>query len=197
MVVAPSSVTAVDPGLRRTCHPIPEGAGGTGAIAGRALRGDAGGDEPVIENTQPETELLLNGEPYTDGQGCGRKRNAKIRWKTRVLIVVLVIETCFALPKLAQGQFLSVFDAIFSSIQNDIGCSLKTINQITQQMQKLYQTTVEPLAAINQARGFVANSINTYRGQMNQVFNTPFTSAVTPGPQQFESILHSRLSAQI
>ena len=64
-------------------------------------------------------------------------------------------------------------------------------------MQKLYQTTVAPLAAINQARGFVANSINAYRGQMNQVFNTPFTSAVTPGPQQFESILHSRLSAQI
>ena len=64
--------------------------------------------------------------------------------------------------------------------------------QIAQQMQKLYQTTVAPLAAINQARGFVANSINTYRGQMNQVFNTPFTSAVTPGPQQFESILHKR-----
>ena len=50
----------------------------------------------------------------------------KIRWKRRVLIVVLLIETCFALPKLAQGQFLSVFDAIFSSIQNDIGSSLKT-----------------------------------------------------------------------
>jgi hypothetical protein len=64
-------------------------------------------------------------------------------------------------------------------------------------MQKLYQTTVAPLAAINQARGFVANSINAYRGQMNQVFNTPFTSAVTPGPQQFESILHSRVSSQI
>jgi hypothetical protein len=151
----------------------------------------------VIENAQPETELLLNGEPYTDGQECGRKRNAKIRWKRRVLIVVLVIETCFALPKLAQGQFLGVFDAIFGSIQNDIGSSLKTINQIAQQMQKLYQTTVAPLAAINQARGFVANSINTYRGQMNQVFYTPFTSAVTPGPQQFESILHSRLSTEI
>ena len=98
---------------------------------------------------------------------------------------------------MAHGQFLSVFDAIFSSIQNDIGTSLKAINQIAQQMQKLYQTTVAPLAAINQARGFVANSINTYRGQMSQVFNTPFTSAVTPGPQQFESILHSRVSAEI
>jgi hypothetical protein len=108
-----------------------------------------------------------------------------------------LIETCFALPKLADGQFLSIFDSIFSSIQSDIGGSLSAINQIAQQMQKLYQTTVAPLAAINQARGFVANSINSFRGQMNQIFNTSFTSAVTPGPQQFESILHSRLSAQI
>ena len=114
-----------------------------------------------------------------------------------MLVGVLVIEACLALPKLAHGQFLSVFDSIFGSIQNDIGSSLSAINQIAQQMQKLYQTTVAPLAAINQARGFVANSINAYRSQMNAVFNTHFTSAVTPGPQQFESILHSRLSAQI
>src|SRR6201998_663059 len=111
MVAAPASITAFDPGLRRTCHPISEGAGGTGAITSRALRRDAGGDEPVIENTQPEIKLLLNGEPYKDDQGYGRKRGTKIRWERRVLIVVLVIETCFALPKLAQGQFLSVFDA--------------------------------------------------------------------------------------
>jgi hypothetical protein len=108
-----------------------------------------------------------------------------------------LIETCFALPKLADGQFLSIFDSIFSSIQSDIGSSLSQINQVVQQFQKLYQTTVAPLAAINQARGFVANSISSFRGQMNQIFNTSFTSAVTPGPQQFESILHSRLSAQI
>jgi hypothetical protein len=108
-----------------------------------------------------------------------------------------LIETCLALPKLAQGQFLSIFDSIFSSIQSDIGSSLSQINQVVQQFQKLYQITVAPLAAINQARGFVANSINSSRGQMNQIFNTSFTSAVTPGPQQFESILHSRLSAQI
>ena len=50
-----------------------------------------------------------------------------------------------------------------------------------QQVQKLYQTTVAPLAALNQARGFVANSISSFRSQMNQIFNTPFTSAVTAG----------------
>jgi len=137
-----------------------------------------------------ERELLLNGEPYPVA------RVEPARRKKPLLIGVLLVEVCFVLPKYAHGQ-LSIFHAIFSSIQNDIGGSLSSINQIVQQTQRLYQTTVAPLAAINQARGFVVTSINNFRGQMNQVFNTPFTSAVTPGPQQFESILHSRLSSQI
>ncbi len=151
----------------------------------------------MTEDSKTGPPLLLNGEPYRDEARCDRLERSGSRWKKRVLIGVLVLESCLALPKLAHGQFLSVFDAIFSSIQNDIGTSLKAINQVAQQMQQLYQTTVAPLAAINQARGFVANSINTCRGQMSQVFNTPFTSAVTPGPQQFERLLHSRVSTQI
>ena len=151
----------------------------------------------MSEMNQSETEALLNGVPLDADDNCSRRPMIGGRWKRRLLIGILLIEMCFALPKLAQGQFLNIFDAIFSSIQNDIGNSLSAINQVVQQMQKLYQTTVAPLAALNQARGFAANSINNFRGQMNQVFKTPFTSAVTPGPQQFESILHSRLSAQI
>ena len=151
----------------------------------------------MSEKTQSETEFLLNGVTFNADGECSRSPSARASWRRRLLIGVLLIETCFALPKLAQGQFLGIFDSIFSSIQSDIGGSLSAINQVVQQMQKLYQTTVAPLAAINQARGFVANSINSSRGQMNQIFNTSFTSAVTPGPQQFESILHSRLSAQI
>jgi hypothetical protein len=150
----------------------------------------------MTSNTQPEIGLL-NGERHTCDPRCNRRPGASVRWKRRLLVSVLMIETCVALPKLAHGQFLSVFDSIFSSIQNDIGSSLRSINQMAQQVQKLYQTTVAPLAAINQARGFVASSINAYRGQMSQVFNTPFTSAVTPVPQQFESVLHSRLATQI
>jgi len=137
-----------------------------------------------------EPDLLLNGEPYPV------TRVEPVRRKRRLLIGVLLVEVCFVLPKYAHGQF-GIFNAIFSSIQNDIGGSLSSINQIVQQTQRLYQTTVAPLAAINQARGFVVNSINSFRVQMNQIFYTPFTSAVTPGPQQFENILHSRLSSQI
>jgi hypothetical protein len=151
----------------------------------------------MSDKTQSETEFLLNGVAFNADGECSRKPSARASWRRSLLIGVLLIETCLALPKLAQGQFLSIFDSIFSSIQSDIGSSLSQVNQVVQQMQKLYQTTVAPLAAINQARGFAANSITSFRGQMNQIFNTSFTSAVTPGPQQFESILHSRLSAQI
>jgi hypothetical protein len=119
------------------------------------------------------------------------------RREKRLGIAIVILATTIALPTLGHGQFLSVFDSIFSSIQSDIGSSLSSVNQVMQQVTKLYQTTVAPLAALNQARGFVATSISSFRNSMNQVFNTPFTSAVTPGPQQFESILHSRLSTQI
>jgi hypothetical protein len=148
-------------------------------------------------NNRSRMEPPLNGEPYVGEGKRDRIKDTYVRTKRSLLIAVLMVELCFTLPKLAQGQFLNVFDTIFRSIQNDIGGPLKTIDQIGRQMQQLYQTTVAPLAAINQARGFVANSIHTYRDQMNEVFKTPIASAVTPGPQQFESILHSRLSSQI
>jgi hypothetical protein len=144
---------------------------------------------------QSEPELLLNGERYEASPQRKGTRGAG-RWKRRALIGILLVETCLAVPKYAHAQ-LGIFNAIFSSIQSDIGSSLSAVNQIAQQTQKLYQTTVAPLAALNQARGFVANSINSFRGQMNQIFNTSFASATTAGPQQFESILHSRLSSQI
>ncbi len=118
-------------------------------------------------------------------------------WRKRVTTAVLIAEVCLAAPKLAHGQFLNVFDAIFSSIQDDMGGSLDQINQIQQGVQQLYQTTVWPLAAINQARGFVSNSINSYRSAMSQIFNTHISSATLAGPQQFEKLLHSRLSSQM
>jgi hypothetical protein len=143
-----------------------------------------------------ESELLLNGEPYRSKRRA-HGLDGRTRWKQRLLIGVLLAEMCFVLPKYAHGQFLSIFDSIFSSIQNDIGSSLSQINQVMQQTQRLYETILAPLAALNQARGFVVTSINGFRSQMNQIFNTSFTSAVTTGPQQFESVLHSRLSSQI
>ena len=150
-----------------------------------------------MNHTTKPTELLLNGLPCAGQDEPVRNRVPLPRRKKRLVAAVLATATCLAVPTLAHGQFLTVFDSIFSSIQSDIGGSLKSVNQIMQQVTKLQQTTLAPLAALNQARGFVANSISSFRNSTNQIFNTPFTSAVTPGPQQFESILHSRLATQI
>jgi hypothetical protein len=144
---------------------------------------------------KPEEELLLNGVPCT-GESGATSGIPRRRWKWAVMASVLGV-VLFIAPASAHAGIFDVFGEIFGTIQSDIGGSLKAINQIEQQVQQLYQTTMWPLAALNQARGFVATSISSFRNQMNQVFSTRYSSAVTPGPQQFESILHSRLSSQI
>jgi hypothetical protein len=139
---------------------------------------------------------MLNGIPYTGNAVIsGKQKSWHRRWKW--LTAASVLGIAMLLPVSAHAGIFDVFSEIFGTIQSDIGSSLKSINQLTQQVQQLYQTTMWPLSALNQARGFVANSITAFRSQMNQIFSTQFTSAVTAGPQQFESILHSRLSAQI
>ncbi|HEY1253627.1 MAG TPA: hypothetical protein VGF01_02460, partial [Terracidiphilus sp.] len=142
-----------------------------------------------------EEELLLNGVPCT-GEVHPTNGAPHRRWKLAMAASVLGVVLFFA-PAPAHAGIFDIFGELFGTIQSDIGGSLKAINQIAQQVQKLYQTTMWPLAALNQARGFVATSISSFRNQMNQVFSTRYSSAVTPGPQQFESILHSRMSSQI
>ena len=53
----------------------------------------------MSDKTQPETEFLLNGVPYDADARCSRKPGSRVRWKRRLLIGVLMIETCFALPE--------------------------------------------------------------------------------------------------
>ena len=146
------------------------------------------------DDCKPEDELLLNSVPYEAESRADMGRSH--RWKWAMTASILGVVLLFA-PAHAHAGIFDVFGEIFGTIQSDIGSSLQSINQITQQVQQLYQTTMWPLAAINQARGFVANSISSFRSQMNQIFSTRCTSAVTAGPQQFESILHSRMSSQI
>lgn len=146
---------------------------------------------------QKPVMLLLNGVPFDESALRTEKTRKLSCWKRHLALATLLLAGSLMAPIPGHGQFLGVFNAIFSSIQNDIGTSLSSINQISLQLQKLYQTTIAPLTAINQARGFAANSIARFRAQLSQIFNMPFTSAVTSGPKQFESVLHSRVSTQI
>lgn len=147
---------------------------------------------------EPETGgLLINGEPVGPNDALAAHKRAGARPRRIGTVAGLTLAACLAVSASAHALDFDVFEAIFGSIQNDMGKSLQQINQLSQSVQNLYQTTMWPLAAINQARGFVSNSISSFRGQMTQLFKTPTSSAVSLGPQQFEAILHSRLSSQI
>ena len=149
-------------------------------------------------NTDPNTIHVPSDEDCSLTETTsGHTAQSRPNWTKRAVKGLLIVCLGAAVPLVAYGQFTSVFDSIFSSIQSDMGSSLKAINQISQATQKLYQTTVWPLAAMNQARGFVSSSINNFRTSMNQAFSIQNTSAVSSGPQQFETILHSRLYSQI
>ena len=50
----------------------------------------------MTEMNQPETELLLNGVPYEMAKRYAQSQTWRRRWKRRLLIGVLMIETCFA-----------------------------------------------------------------------------------------------------
>lgn len=111
--------------------------------------------------------------------------------------VACLIGVSLMLPSPARASIFGVFDSIFGTIQSDMGASLKTINEITKDTQQLYQETVWPLAMMNTARGFVSNSITSYRTYMTGVFHLSSPSATLASPRQLEAILHSRTSTQI
>ena len=154
---------------------------------------------PIIKDpTKTATEgLLLDGVPCDIETALKGKALQRSRWKRGLLVGAAAAAAWLAVPAPAHAQFLDIFQAMFSTIQSDMGGSLQAINQMTGKMQQLYQATVWPLTLVNQARGFVSNSIASYRSYMTQVFDTPFESATLPNPQQLEAILHSRQSSQV
>lgn len=152
-----------------------------------------------MKNTTHEAQddSLLNSAPYHAGLGSVNGKAARRnRWKL-MIATMLALVVALALPSRAHAGILDIFDEIFGTIQNDMGSALSEINQMTYQMQRLYQQSLWPLALLNQARGFVSNSITSYRSYMAQVFSLKSSSATLASPQQLETILHSRQSAQI
>jgi hypothetical protein len=142
---------------------------------------------------QIQDDSLLNGLPYQAGRESTRKSR---RWRW-LAPTTLALAMAVMLPSRAQAGIFDIFGELFGTIQNDMGVALSQINALTQEMQQLHQQIVWPLALVNQARGFVSNSINSYRGFMTQVFTLKSPSATLASPQQLETILHSRQSSQI
>ena len=152
-----------------------------------------------MKNTKHEAEddSLLNGAPYHAGLESANRNVARRNRGKWMMAGVLMLAVALALPSRAHAGIFDIFDEIFGTIQNDMGSALSEINQMTHQLQQLYQQTLWPLALLNQARGFVSNSITSYRSYMTQVFSLKSSSATLASPQQLEAILHSRQAAQI
>jgi hypothetical protein len=144
-------------------------------------------------NRESQDDSLLNGVPYQAGSESTRQTR---RWRW-LATPTLALAMAVMLPSRAQAGIFDIFGELFGTIQNDMGAALSQINELTQEMQQLHQQIVWPLALVNQARGFVSNSINSYRGFMTQVFTLKSPSATLASPQQLETILHSRQSSQI
>ena len=144
-------------------------------------------------NRESQDDSLLNGVPYQAGSESTRQTR---RWRW-LATPTLALAMAVMLPSRAQAGIFDIFGELFGTIQNDMGAALNQINELTQEMQQLHQQIVWPLALVNQARGFVSNSINSYRGFMTQVFTLKSPSATLASPQQLETILHSRQSSQI
>src|ERR1035441_2084240 len=154
------------------------------------------------ENREIGGDLMLNGARYQSSSSLAGltsepgKTGRIPRWKW-AMAGTLIIAVALALPSPAQSGIFSAFGELFGTIQNDMGSALSTINQVTQEIQQLYQQTVWPLALVNQARAFVSSSITSYRTYMTQVFSLSSPSATLASPQQLETILHSRQSSQM
>ena len=144
-------------------------------------------------NRESQDDSLLNGVPYQSERRSTRKSR---RWQWLVP-TTLALALAVMLPSRAHAGIFDIFGEMFGTIQNDMGAALSQINELTQEMQQLHQQILWPLALVNQARGFVSNSINSYRGFMTQVFTLKSPSATLASPQQLETILHSRQSSQI
>jgi hypothetical protein len=135
------------------------------------------------------------GTAATPDEQTSRRSPGRLR---RTLIVgALALGAILAMPTEAHAGIFGLFDEIFGMIKGPIGGALTDINTITKETQQLYQSAMWPLAMINQARGFVSNSITSYRGYMTNVFFTPFNSATLSSPQQLETVLHSRDVSQL
>src|SRR5260370_19862092 len=114
--------------------------------------------------------LLLNGEPVDIEAAIDQPRKQSARRKRLLALGGIALAACFTATPVAHALGLDIFNEIFGSVQNDMGKSLVAINQLSQSVQKLYQTTTWPLASINQARGFGSNSITIFRAPMDQMF---------------------------
>jgi hypothetical protein len=115
-------------------------------------------------------------------------------------LFVLVVSLCFV-PSSARasglGDIISLLNTITSTIQGAIGGALTEIQSINSAINNFRQQIVWPLAAINQAKAFVASVRAQYGSVMSGIVTIKNNSASLVPPSQLESIFRSGRASSI
>jgi hypothetical protein len=118
----------------------------------------------------------------------------------RHFLAVLVFALCF-LPATARAaglsDILSLFQTITSTLQNAIGGALTGIQTLNSTINNFRQQVIWPVAAINQARGFVNSTRAQYQNLMSQVHAIKNNSATLTNPTQLESMFRGAQASNL
>lgn len=121
------------------------------------------------------------------------------RPKRLLLLPVLLVGLCI-LPVTAKADVADIIlflKQIETTLQNGIGQVLSGMKTVENTVNTLHQDIVWPLAAINQARGFVSGTINHYKGLLNQIHTLGVESATLVNPSHLESAFRSSASTAL
>ena len=129
----------------------------------------------------------------------GILRLVSFRNPARLLAMALVV-FCLV-PSQARaagiGDIVSLLRSITSTIQGAIGEALSGIQMLNSNMNNFRQQTIWPLAAINQAKGFVNSTRAQYGNLMSEVQGIKNNSATLASPTQLEAVFRNGQSGSI
>ena len=95
------------------------------------------------------------------------------------------------------ADILPLLRTITSTIQGAIGGTLSGIQTLNSTVNNFRQQIIWPVAAINQAKAFVASTMAQYGGLMSQIQAIRNNSATLANPTQLESVFRSGQAANI
>jgi hypothetical protein len=125
---------------------------------------------------------------------CDLLRPPSLWTKRHLYLLPLLLALVLLMPASARASvadIISLLQTITSTLENGIGGALSDIKSLNASIGNLHQQVVWPIAAINQARGFVVAAENQYRSLLAQVRAFNVNSATLTNPTRLEALIRS------
>jgi hypothetical protein len=110
---------------------------------------------------------------------------------------VLIVALASPPPAQAQSSLVAAIQSVLNVINGKIQTALTAINKVRSAVDKYYQDVVWPVAAINQARALVTQTIGQYRGLMRSIFSMNLKSATLPNPIALENVMRNHQTGDL